>query len=245
MPTAGSGVVQTMTPVHGDIMVFAPGSCGADSMTGHVAVVDVVGTKVSAVQQNTASRTSYAASCAKCYLHVVANDGSMGAAGAGGAANGGAPGTASGGTTAAGGASSGAGGFPPFGAGGFPPFGAGGAPGISGAPSLPMGTAGVPSMTSPGGVAGMASTTSASTGGYPPTVVGSGTGGVVSAPAASGGYAGASTYGTGVAGAASSLDFGNDGGTSCNVGGVGSTRDSGGATLLAIALGLLFKRRRS
>src|SRR5690242_16597134 len=42
-PTADSGVVQTMTPVHGDIMVFAPGSCGADATTGHVAVVDVVG----------------------------------------------------------------------------------------------------------------------------------------------------------------------------------------------------------
>jgi surface antigen len=41
-PTAASGVVQTTAPVHGDLIVFAPGSCGADATTGHVAVVDTV-----------------------------------------------------------------------------------------------------------------------------------------------------------------------------------------------------------
>src|SRR4029077_17531543 len=42
-PTAASGVVQTTTaPVHGDLIVFAPGACGADATTGHVALIDVV-----------------------------------------------------------------------------------------------------------------------------------------------------------------------------------------------------------
>jgi len=123
MPTAGSGVVQTTTPVHGDLMVFGPGSCGADPTTGHVAVVDVVGapgTKLSAVQQNVASRSSYAPTCAKCYLHVVANDGA--ASGAGGAPSSG----GSGGMLGSGGASASSTGGVPVGAGGVLPVGAGG-----------------------------------------------------------------------------------------------------------------------
>jgi hypothetical protein len=75
-PPANVGVVQTMTPVHGDVMVLAPGSCGADGTTGHVTVVDVVAdTKLTVVEQNGARRGSYMASCAKCFLHVMANDG--------------------------------------------------------------------------------------------------------------------------------------------------------------------------
>lgn len=77
-PPASSGVVQSMTPVHGDIMVLAPGSCGADATTGHVNVVDTVdmaGGKLSAVEQNRAGRNNYKLSCAKCFLHVMANDG--------------------------------------------------------------------------------------------------------------------------------------------------------------------------
>jgi surface antigen len=77
-PPANSGMVQSMTPVHGDLIVFAPGSCGAAQGTGHVAVVDTVDMatqKVSVVEQNRARRGSYMISCAKCYLHVVANDG--------------------------------------------------------------------------------------------------------------------------------------------------------------------------
>jgi MYXO-CTERM domain-containing protein len=78
MPPANSGIVQTMAPVHGDIMVLAPGSCGADGTTGHVNVVDTVDAakaKVVVVEQNGARRGSYNQSCGKCFLHVVANDG--------------------------------------------------------------------------------------------------------------------------------------------------------------------------
>jgi hypothetical protein len=78
MPPANSGMVQTMAPVHGDIMVLAPGSCGADATTGHVNLVDIVDAakaKLTNVEQNGARRGTYMQSCAKCFLHVVANDG--------------------------------------------------------------------------------------------------------------------------------------------------------------------------
>jgi MYXO-CTERM domain-containing protein len=78
MPPANSGVTQTMAPVHGDIMVLAPGSCGADATTGHVNVVDIVDTakaRLTVVEQNGARRGNYMQSCGKCFLHVVANDG--------------------------------------------------------------------------------------------------------------------------------------------------------------------------
>lgn len=75
-PPANIGVVQTMTPVHGDLMVLAPGSCGAAQGTGHVTVVDEVNdTKLVVVEQNGARRGTYNLSCAKCFLHVMANDG--------------------------------------------------------------------------------------------------------------------------------------------------------------------------
>jgi len=110
-PTAASGVVQTTVPVHGDLIVFAPGACGADAVTGHVAVIDVVDdarAQVTVVEENRAGRRNAAQSCATCYLHVVANDGSSGAAGTGGATGtGGAVG--SGGATGAGGATGSAG----------------------------------------------------------------------------------------------------------------------------------------
>jgi hypothetical protein len=90
MPPATSGLVQTMTPVHGDAMVLAPGSCGADKVAGHVNVIDVVGASgsLTAVEQNGARRGTYMQSCAKCFLHVVANDGTAaGAAGSPGTAD--------------------------------------------------------------------------------------------------------------------------------------------------------------
>jgi hypothetical protein len=77
-PPASSGLVQTTSAVHGDLMVLAPGSCGADTTYGHVNVIDVVdatGKRLTAVEQNNAGRNTYMASCAKCFLHVVANDG--------------------------------------------------------------------------------------------------------------------------------------------------------------------------
>jgi hypothetical protein len=86
IPPDTSGVVQATAPVHGDLMVLAPGSCGADPSTGHVTVVDVVQPdgRLSVVEQNRARRGTYQPSCARCFLHVVANDGS-GTAGTGGA----------------------------------------------------------------------------------------------------------------------------------------------------------------
>jgi len=89
MPPANSGMVQTMAPAHGDIMVLAPGSCGASSSTGHVTVVDIVDTakaKLTVVEQNGARRGTYNQSCAKCFLHVVANDGTATGAPIGGSA---------------------------------------------------------------------------------------------------------------------------------------------------------------
>src|SRR5262249_9654388 len=93
-PPSNSGVVQTSTPVHGDFIVLAPGVCGAGQTTGHVAIVDTVDAakaQVSVVQQNYASRGTLAQSCAKCYLHVVANTAGAGggpSSGTGGAGGG-------------------------------------------------------------------------------------------------------------------------------------------------------------
>jgi surface antigen len=71
------GLVQAPTPVHGDLIVFAPGSCGASEETGHVAVVDVVNeaeSRVVIVEQNRAGRRATDIDCAACFLHAVAND---------------------------------------------------------------------------------------------------------------------------------------------------------------------------
>jgi surface antigen len=75
--TIPSGLVKETTPVHGDLIVFAPGSCGADATTGHVAVVDVVNadSTVTFVEQNGASRRKCQVSTAACFLHAVANTG--------------------------------------------------------------------------------------------------------------------------------------------------------------------------
>jgi hypothetical protein len=104
------------SPTHGDLIVFAPGSCGADATTGHIAVVDTVdmaGNKVTIVEQNQASRRSTQQSCAKCYLHAVKNDGTVGGSSSGGSSSAGATsgGFASGGS-ASGGAVPGGGGAP-------------------------------------------------------------------------------------------------------------------------------------
>lgn len=75
--TIPSGLEKTTIPVHGDLIVFAPGSCGADPTTGHVAVVDVVNSNgsVTFVEQNRAGRRSCAIDTAACFLHALANDG--------------------------------------------------------------------------------------------------------------------------------------------------------------------------
>jgi len=75
--TIPNGLVKTTTPVHGDVIVFAPGSCNASAEYGHVAVVDVVNANstVTFVEQNNAGRRSCAISTAACFLHATANDG--------------------------------------------------------------------------------------------------------------------------------------------------------------------------
>ena len=159
-PPASTGVVQTMTPVHGDIMVLAGGSCGAAQSTGHVNVVDTVDMatgRLVAVEQNRAGRNMYMLSCAKCFLHVMANDGvsspistPTGSAGAGAAAAG-APALppATTGTGAAGRPAATPGGPPArAGAGAVPPVSTRPAPSAAGAPAAvttpPPSAAGTP-----------------------------------------------------------------------------------------------------
>ncbi len=71
------GLVQSLLPAHGDLIVFAPGSCGASEETGHVAVVDTVdedNARVVIVEQNRAGRRATDIECAACFLHAVSND---------------------------------------------------------------------------------------------------------------------------------------------------------------------------
>jgi surface antigen len=76
--TIPTGLVKAASPLHGDLIVFAPGSCGADPTTGHVAVVDVVNSDstVTFVEQNSSGRRKCQISTAACFLHAVANNGS-------------------------------------------------------------------------------------------------------------------------------------------------------------------------
>lgn len=74
--THPSGIATAATPVHGDLIIFAPGSCGADGTAGHVAVVDTVNAStVSVVQENVAGKYTYNKSCASCWLHATSNNG--------------------------------------------------------------------------------------------------------------------------------------------------------------------------
>jgi len=226
--TLPSTLAIATSPVHGDLIVFAPGSCGADSTTGHIAVVDIVDKaagKVTIVEQNQAGRRSTQQSCAKCFLHAVENDGSVGGTASGGAASGGSPaggapagGTSSGGTS--GGASS---------AGAV----SGGSPSAAGASS----SAG----TSSGG---------APAGGSPSA--GSSASGVAGAPGSSGASVGGSTVGVsgapanpaGFAGASAGSEPADDAG--CSVARVGS-RGRGAppsAAFLLAAFALLWRLRR-
>jgi surface antigen len=136
-PPGTSGVVQTTTPVHGDLIVFAPGSCGADATTGHVALVDVVNsTNVTIVEQNSAGRRNAAITCAKCFLHVSANTGPGGSGGASGTGGG----TSVAGSAATGGLSNSTGGAANSGGATSPSGGAnhtGGAPPAMGGSSAP------------------------------------------------------------------------------------------------------------
>jgi surface antigen len=75
--TIPAGLEKAAAPMHGDLIVFAPGSCGADATTGHVAVIDVVNTNatVTFVEQNSPGRRSCATSTAACFLHATTNTG--------------------------------------------------------------------------------------------------------------------------------------------------------------------------
>ncbi|MEE2751881.1 MAG: CHAP domain-containing protein, partial [Myxococcota bacterium] len=62
------------TPIHGDIVVYHPGSCGASTTTGHVAVVDVVDDAAQtfeALNQNSFGRKECSFSDANCFLRPV------------------------------------------------------------------------------------------------------------------------------------------------------------------------------
>jgi MYXO-CTERM domain-containing protein len=170
--TLPSGLVKATAPVHGDLIVLAPGSCGADAATGHVGVIDVVNadTSLSVVQQNVASRSKYMMSCAACFLHVTANDGTSG--------DGGVP-TSDAGMTADGGAGA-SGGAGTSGAGGA--TGRGGANGAAGRGGA-TGTAGTLGAGGSGGASGGAGTT--------------GSGGVSGAAGTTGSGGGAGTADTG------------------------------------------------
>lgn len=139
--TIPSGLVKVTAPVHGDLIVLAPGSCGADGTTGHVAVVDVVNadSTLMAIQQNVASRGRYNFTCAACFLHVAANNGALPDAGAPIDAS------SSGGSTVVVGSGGAAG-----------PTATGGAPGSTATGGAPgsTGTAGAPGPLASGGATG-------------------------------------------------------------------------------------------
>jgi surface antigen len=197
-----STLVKSTTPVHGDLIVFAPSACGADATTGHIAVVDTVNTSaatVMMVEENSANRRSCAFSTATCFLHATANNGTV--------TDGGVP-DAMPPTKDAG--SAGAGGTGVGGSGGLGGGGAGGTSGVGG-------TAGV------GGTGGVVGTGGAGTGGA--GVGGTGGMGGAGVGGASGGGVGG-TGGVGVGGAGGAIDTGGSGGIGGS--GTGGTNATGG-----------------
>jgi hypothetical protein len=259
-------LVISSTPVHGDLIVFDGGVCGSDQTTGHIAVVDVVapaGGRVTFVEENRAGRRSSEQSCALCYLHAVANDGTPGTAGApGGGASGGMSGV--GGSLGVAGTG---GGEPLSGAsGGEPNQGVGGAASTGGEPG-PGGTLGISGAASSGAPGGAGDSARAGTGGMAASSGGAtGVSGATQAPATGGamaqggapGLAGGSPQGRsgyggeGVAPGAAGAPSGEvpdaetaklEGGMDCSV---GPRRDaSSGALYVALALIGLGRRRRA
>jgi hypothetical protein len=154
-------LVKTTTPVHGDLIVFAGGVCGAAESTGHIAVIDTVDAAratVTIVEENRAGRRSTEQSCATCFLHATANDGSVGgAAGTSGMAGMGGTATGTGGV-AMGGSGGSAGTAGRSGPGGGGMGAAAGEPGSAGVAGESMGgssSAGAPGL---GGTSGSDST---------------------------------------------------------------------------------------
>ncbi|HWP09646.1 MAG TPA: CHAP domain-containing protein [Polyangiaceae bacterium] len=255
-----STLAKSTTPVHGDLIVFDGGVCGADATTGHIAVVDTVDdekAKVTIVEENRAGRRASDQSCATCFLHAVANDGSMsGGAGAGGSATAGAGNAgaaAGGGASAAGGRTGGAGrgaggssavagsGGSDAGSGGS---GAAGSDGGGGSAGRGVGEGG-----SGGGAAGRMGSDSGSAG-MPAT----GSAGQTASGAGQGGTGAATNSGAGassVAGRGAGTDDGTPGSdlalTETNDGGgcsVRPGRSNGSAWVLFVALTLSAQARR-
>ena len=236
-PPGTSGVVQTTTPVHGDIMVFPPGSCGAGATTGHVAVVDTVNsaTQVTIVEQNGANRRNANISCARCFLHVVANTGTGGSGGASG--TGGTPtgGTATGGRATGGTATGGRA------TGGTATGGitlATGGTATGGTTAATGGTLAATGGTATGGTTAATGGTTPATGGSTPATGGTATGGTTPSSGGQNTQAGEGTAGTG--GEPEPAET-----CSCRV-----ASNQGGATprplgLAALALLGLCRRRRS
>ena len=167
--TLPSTLVKSTTPVHGDLIVFGPNACGADATTGHIAVVDSAdSSKVTFVEENSASRRSCALSTATCFLHATANDGTPADAGAGDASNpkdaggnggstgaGGTSGTGAGGANTGGTSGTGVGGTSGTGAGGTSGTGAGGTIGTGAGGTSGTGAGGTfGTSTGAGGAAG-------------------------------------------------------------------------------------------
>lgn len=242
-----STLVKTTTPVHGDLIVFAGGVCGAAEDTGHIAVVDTVDAaaeKVTIVEQNRAGRRSTNQSCATCFLHAVANDGSLGGTGgAAGRGNAGAAGSSPGGSSGAGG-SDGLGGRSSGGFAGSSALGgragtagSGGAMASAGAPaSAGAGTgAGAGAAVGGHGGSGAAAGRASTSGGSSSVSVGGST--------ATGGNATAGAPAAGApAGDASELDSEPDE-AGCSVA-IGSRERSGSAAALGLLLVGLAVRRR-
>jgi surface antigen len=204
------------TPVHGDLIVFEGGVCGAAQSTGHIAVVDEVDAgqgEVTIIEQNRASRRTTDQSCGLCFLHAVANDGSV----------------ASGGTAGAGGGL-GAGGMP--GAGGVPSAGGapqGGFPGVSGSAGAPAGMPGAGGNVSAGGSSGILAGGAAGNPG-PGSVAGASTGTPPDPTDAASAHD--DGYDTTVTG-------------TCAFGTSGPGSSSSSLALLCISLGLVIGRRRA
>jgi len=248
-----SNLVKSTVPVHGDLIVFDGGVCGSDATTGHIAVIDVVNASaqtVTIVEENQAGRRNAKQSCALCFLHAVANDGT--AAGAGGGSGSGSGGTASAGSgngnggTSNGGMSNGSGGFT-SGASGGRSSGRGGA--ANGGGGGAGGAAGGASSVAKGGSAATGGTTTAANGGNVSASAGS--------SSAHGGAAAQGGSGATVRGGETSTSAGAEGNPvrpgaveascSCAVPGATSGRgaSSGAAsTALLMSLGMVWRRRR-
>jgi hypothetical protein len=200
-----ANLVKSTTPVHGDLMVFAGGVCGAAESTGHIAVVDTVDAArgaVTIVEENRAGRRSAQQSCATCFLHATANDGSSGGA-AGGGGTSGVGGMATGGSGGSAGSASGGGGF-----GGHPEPPPGGTAGAS------VGTSGSAGATASGGSAGSSSPEGGSGGSSSPAggaPVGGTTAIAGSGPSGPGGTGNAGTPSAGASGAVSGPAVTDDG----------------------------------